>query len=497
MVSSLADYSDPVRVSALLINGEAQNFQALHELLAAQGCRVIFNPDVKEGIRRIQVDPPNLILLCTKVPTKECYDLCRRLTSQLSNVPVVFLSSSGKTSHKTRAYAAGAADYWKRPFEPEEILRRMTTLVAYQRACQENSRLQSELALFRSNDEPTRAIDSEDAAESYRGFLRRYSLAEVLDSIDDVVLVLSADTQEILYVNRAVNRLYGYQVAEFIQTPSLWRRVIHPDDLEPVNLAIRSLVGGRKLDIQYRIIRQNGELRYVRTRLWGVYGEAGSLIRVDGLIGDITTFRTRELQLAQQALHDGLTQVANRTLFLQRLEEALNRAKRISNYRFAVLFIDLNQFKRVNDTFGHLIGDQLLVHVASTLKDCIRSIDMVARLGGDEFLIFLDSIQDREYVVGVTERILDALAQPAAVDRYMFSVNASIGIAIADAKYQQTEHLIRDADIAMYRSKEKGEGAFEFFFDISIESSAPLHASKNSEDGISHLIDTREHWCTV
>src|SRR5262249_55559009 len=160
-----------------------------------------------------------------------------------------------------------------------------------------------------------------------------------------------------------------------------------------------------------------------------------------------------EEQLIHDAVHDALTGLPNRVLFMDRLNNALDLAKRREHYSFAVLFLDLDRFKNVNDSLGHLIGDELLIAVAMRLQRCLRPGDSVARFGGDEFAIFLDDVSSVVGAVRVASRIQQELSQPFAIGSHDLFVTVSIGITLSGRNYSGPEEMLRDADIAMYRAK--------------------------------------------
>ncbi len=170
-----------------------------------------------------------------------------------------------------------------------------------------------------------------------------------------------------------------------------------------------------------------------------------------------------EQQLAHDALHDALTGLPNRTLLKERIELTIQHAKRNRDYLFALLFIDLDRFKTVNDSRGHLIGDQLLITVAKFLLQSLRDNDLVARLGGDEFVILLDGIHKLQDATQIAARILDRLAVPFDIEEQAIFISASIGIVVSSTNYDNGEDILRDADIAMYRAKEKGKACYEVF----------------------------------
>jgi len=168
-------------------------------------------------------------------------------------------------------------------------------------------------------------------------------------------------------------------------------------------------------------------------------------------------------RISHEALHDELTGLPNRQLFLDRVEQALARSKREKAYHFAVCFIDLDRFKVVNDSYGHQMGDRILAQLATRLQYCVRPSDTVARMGGDEFTLLLESTRTLEETLGVVERVLEVIRQVITVDGVTIHTDASIGICCANGDYAKAEEMVRDADTAMYRAKDEGKGRIEFF----------------------------------
>jgi diguanylate cyclase (GGDEF)-like protein/PAS domain S-box-containing protein len=178
---------------------------------------------------------------------------------------------------------------------------------------------------------------------------------------------------------------------------------------------------------------------------------------------DITGRRQMEEQLRHDALHDALTGLPNRLLFMERLAHAILRSKRRAHFQFAVLFLDLDRFKVINDSLGHHVGDDLLVLVAKRLQSCLREEDTVARLGGDEFAILLEDIQGVEDATRIADRIQRELTTPVSLSGFEVFTSASIGIALSSTAYERPEYLLRNADMAMYRAKAAGQSRFEVF----------------------------------
>jgi diguanylate cyclase (GGDEF)-like protein/PAS domain S-box-containing protein len=191
--------------------------------------------------------------------------------------------------------------------------------------------------------------------------------------------------------------------------------------------------------------------------------QQGNIIGTVGISKDISERKRMEDQLVYTALHDPLTNLPNRVLFMDRLSHAMERAKRHREQQFAVLYLDLDRFKVVNDSLGHQIGDLLLIESARRLLDCLRSEDTVARLGGDEFVILLEDIQDPKDVKRIADRIQHDLALPSDLGGHKVFVSVSLGIVLSHASYEKADDILRDADIAMYRAKGQGRGRYEMF----------------------------------
>ena len=184
---------------------------------------------------------------------------------------------------------------------------------------------------------------------------------------------------------------------------------------------------------------------------------------LDRTLRHVVERKKTEKQLHHNAFHDGLTDLPNRALFIERLHQAIRRTKRHEDYQFAVLFLDLDRFKVINDSLGHSIGDKLLIEITHRLKECVRGEDTFARLGGDEFTILLDGIRDISDATRVADRIQEKLQPPFCLDGHDVYTTASIGIALSETGYERPDDVMRDADMAMYRAKSSGKARYEVF----------------------------------
>jgi diguanylate cyclase (GGDEF)-like protein/PAS domain S-box-containing protein len=320
-----------------------------------------------------------------------------------------------------------------------------------------NAQLRAELAERREAEAQLRV--NEQALR-----LSQERLDSILSSIADVVWSADPQTQQLFYLNSAVETVYGRSMSEFLGCLTLWQDAVYPDDRDRYKQATQILYTSGSRDVEYRIVHPDGNVRWICDRARLVRDNEGMPVRVDGIITDITERRRAQAQLQYETLHDGLTGLPNRNLLIDRIEQAIKRNQRQNTNPFAVMFLDLDRFKVVNDSLGHLDGDQLLILVAQRLEQCARAGDTVARLGGDEFVILLEDVVDANAAVKVADRIHQSLEPAIILDHQEVFVTASIGIAIGDARiYQQPADLLRDADTAMYRAKSRGQGGHEIF----------------------------------
>ena len=244
-----------------------------------------------------------------------------------------------------------------------------------------------------------------------------------------------------------------------------WFGRVHEDDLVRLKSSLASLREGASpvFEAVYRIRHREGRWLWVLSRSLPARDPDGVPRKLVGTHTDITSSKRAEEQLARRAFYDPLTDLPNRALFLDRLSHAMRRARRRPSYLFAVLFLDLDHFKVINDSLGHMAGDQLLVLIARRLEATLRPGDTVARLGGDEFTILLDDLHSSEDATRVADRMQNALLSSFDVRGKEIFSTASIGIALSSTGYEQPEDILRDADAAMYRAKGTGRARHALF----------------------------------
>jgi diguanylate cyclase (GGDEF)-like protein/PAS domain S-box-containing protein len=285
------------------------------------------------------------------------------------------------------------------------------------------------------------------------------------NAVDVVYRFTVGDIPRIDYVNPAIEATLGYTPQEFYDDPQLIVRVTHPDDLEMVqSLGADGVEGVQSL--QLRMIRRDGTIIWTDHKVVPLRDDAGIVIAATGIARDVTDLKVKEAYLSHRALHDALTGLPNRVLLLDRLEGSLARIQRHNAY-LAVLYLDLDRFKTVNDNLGHEAGDRLLQVVGRKLQETLRPSDSVARLGGDEFAAVLPDLHDPIEAVNVAERLLATIAEPVDVGHGTLVTTVSIGIAGSAEGGISAGELLRRADFAMYKAKDRGRARIETYDEVT------------------------------
>lgn len=301
-----------------------------------------------------------------------------------------------------------------------------------------------------------RDISDRKQAESERN-----RLIDVLEASLNEIYLFDSSTLKFEYLNQGASKNLGYSLEQMQQ--------MTPLDIKP-QLSTTEFAGllaplrqGEVPKVNFETVHQrvDGSCYPVDVHLQLTQHKGQSVFLA--VILDISDRKRAEAQLIHQALHDSLTDLPNRTLLMDRLELAIKRAKQSKTYGFALLFLDLDQFKVINDSLGHQVGDQLLISVGQKLQELVRPTDLAARIGGDEFVILLEHLPTIQTAIQLAERILAAFEHPIAIDGHSVFTTTCIGLVWGNRSYTQASDLLRDADIALYRAKAQGRKRYEIF----------------------------------
>jgi len=311
------------------------------------------------------------------------------------------------------------------------------------------------------NKQPDTSTDtSEGKRPEYALYESEEIFRTIAETVDDLIAVLDTEGRRI-YSSPSYWKIFG---KEEIKVGSSSFNEIHPEDRERINAIFRRTVetgvGERS---EFRFLLKDGSIRHIEAQGNVVRDAANKVSRVVVVSRDVTERKKIEEQLLHLSYHDSLTGLPNRILFNDRLKQAIAAAKRNKEQILSTLFMDLDGFKQVNDTFGHAMGDVLLKKVANRIRGCLRESDTAARMGGDEFVVLLPTINTQHDAMVVAEKIRQANCQPIELDGHRLSISASIGIAVYPENGSEEEVLLNNADAAMYHAKEGGRNNVCFF----------------------------------
>ena len=376
----------------------------------------------------------DIILLDLNLPDGAGIEVCQRMHQSAPHTPTIVLTNQTSVELGTKALREGAQDYLIKREVDGPLLGRV---IRY-------------------------AIERARVDRALRESEQRYTLA-VAGANDGIWDWNIRD--HAVYFSPRWKGILGYSSGEIADQIREWFERVDQRDREhfdeAVNQHLEGLTGS--FECEYRMVTKGGEVRWVLSRGLAVRDDRNNVIRMAGSMTDITRRKQTEARLLHEAMHDALTGLPNRILFMDRLDLALRRFRRDAAKMFAVLFFDLDRFKHINDSLGHAVGDELLAQVAGRILGCLRPGDTLARLGGDEFAIVLNDIGGPTDAIYVVERVQESLAQEFDIDAHTIYTTASIGIAVSSEIYRAPDDMLRDADIAMYRAKNSGQATYAVF----------------------------------
>jgi diguanylate cyclase (GGDEF)-like protein/PAS domain S-box-containing protein len=441
----------PVRPRILVVDDEPLILEGLKRLLVAREYEVSIANGGCDALIAIGKQQFDAILLDLGMPDLNGNEVLRFVAERSAGTPVIVVSGESAIDAAIRALRGGAADFVRKPYEPEELLRRIDNVLARRRLEKENNHILQRL----------------QQSEKWHRFL--------VNSSPDFIYTLDKEGH-FTFVNDRAESLLGYRREELLGQH--YSRVVHEDDIARAEHVFNERRAGdrnaRNIEIRLkcnpgarRPRLMNGRCKSVELTATGMYDEEASpfeqrFIGSYGVAKDITERKQAEETVHFQAYHDLLTGLPNRALFRDHLGLMLAQAKR-NQKPLAVLSLDLDHFKVINDSLGHTIGDELLLAVGARLRQCLREGDTLARLGGDEFAVLLPTLVSRSDVEHICRKIIQVLSKPVYVKGHEIYISVSIGACVAPDDGDMIDSLIRQAEIAMYQAKSQGRSRLQFW----------------------------------
>ncbi len=439
------------------------------DVLVEAGFEVVEAADGGEALERYAEHSPELVLLDVEMPVADGFEVCLEIRSRGEGPlpPIVMMTARDDLDAIQRAYQAGATDFMPKPVNWVIATHRIRYML--------------------------RASDTFGALQRSE---EQLSWAQRVAAIGSWTADLGSDTST---CSREFRRIFRLGVEDEVRPLDAILERAHPEDREFIRASLdRALLEGMPLRIDHRAVLPDGSLRFVHLQAQVQPGINGRPQLLSGIAQDITERKRAEDEIRFLAFHDSLTRLANRRLFKEFLKQALARSRR-NGGTVAILFIDLDHFKRINDTLGHSMGDLLLQRVSDRLAKCVRESDCVSRVapgpeesanvsrfGGDEFIVLLEDMAAETGGEAVAQRILEVLTAPMVLGDQEVVVSASIGIAVSPLDGEDSDTLLRKADAAMYHAKEVGRNNYQRFRE---RLPAPDRAQLSLETDLRHAIE--------
>ncbi|MGC0151127.1 putative bifunctional diguanylate cyclase/phosphodiesterase [Chromobacterium vaccinii] len=429
----------PVHSDILVVDDTMTTMMMLLALLSTQGYQVSSAQSGSETLERAAKHPPDLILLDFSLPDMDGIAVCRelKLNPRTRDIPVLFLSVIADTETKVQGFAAGAVDFIAKPFERSELLARVNTHLDLARLKKRLSKL------------------VEEKTESLRFSEQRFRA--LMEQAPEAIMVYDLDSGRFVDANRQAEQLTGRPLSALTgMTPIELYDKEQPDGLptaESVRMHVSRAMKGEIQLFERIILRPDGGTVPCEVRLAMLPSEAGHLLRVSYI--DISSRIAAQEKINRLAYFDTLTGLYNQSGLLEQLDSLYGINREVEQPAFALLLIDLGDFKFINDVYGNRIGDLLLCSVAERLQRLAGPRGHVARLG-IEFALLLSAVGGRDEADEVAGKVLDAVAEPFAVDEMMLNIAASIGVSLGPEHGENGQELLRNADMAVYQAKQRG-----------------------------------------
>jgi diguanylate cyclase (GGDEF)-like protein/PAS domain S-box-containing protein len=441
------------RTKVLIVDDERVNLLLLEGILRELDLEVVKATSGQEALDYCQEHDFAVVLLDIMMPGMDGFDVAERLRAQerTRNLPIIFVTAlSAEQKYIFKGYEAGAVDYLVKPVEPEVLTSKVRVFVELHRRQHEleeaKTDLERAIARLRESEEALRASE-----ERYR------TIADYTFDFECWIDIRG----DFLYASPSCERITGHPPEAFLNDPGFIEEIIHRDDLPAWREALRA-TSDYDSPGDIRIFRKDGLMRWLSLACRCVQGDDGRSLGVRLSLRDITQRKLMEKELRYQALHDPLTGLANRYLCEERIKLTLTRAQRRNDFHFAIIFMDIDRFKLVNDSYGHAVGDALLKELTFRLQTCVRNLDTVSRFGGDEFVILLEELHSPKEAISILNRMRDEVRRPVHIGEQEIHTTSSFGVMLGDPD-TDAKMLLQNANIAMHRAKERGESSFKVF----------------------------------
>lgn len=433
----------------LVVDDDPRLLSSLSSLLKQEGHDVTEAEGGRAALRAIDTDSFDLAMLDLRMPDVDGFDVMAKLSKVQPDCGAIVVSGESSFTSVSRALRRGALDYIRKPFDPEELLATVNNAF-------------TKCSLIRAHEHVSMRLEKSEE-------LHRY----IVNSSPDIVFMLD-DRGKFCFVNSKIESLLGYQRAELLGRH--FRHILDNRDLARGTYALAgpniSARNPRTLEVRLKTRGSRKATRHFEITAFPIEPETWPQDSVDashrrearyyGTARDVTERKEAEAFINFQAYHDLLTRLPNRALFKDRLDLAITQARR-SSQKLAVMFLDLDRFKVINDTLGHAMGDRLLQAVTHRLEQCLRKGDTLSRFGGDEFTLLLPSIHSHEDARQISKKLITALRAPFQLGSHEVFVGVSIGIATYPEGGETMDQLIQNADIAMYHVKARGKDGYRFY----------------------------------
>ena len=447
----VATTTSTVPAKILVVDDEVRMRESVRDLLEAYGHSSIVAANGHIALEILREKQIELVLLDLNMPEVTGLELLDLIKEEFPNVDVVIVSGEATFANATEALRQGVSDFLRKPYSPVELLGIIENVLKK-----------------RTLEHDIKQVHQKLEASEYR-----YRF--IVDNSPDIIYMLD-EAGYFCFVNDRISQLLDYRMNDLIGHH--YSEVVHEEDIEKARYAFAERRTGdrasRNVEFRLRCKDNSQPSRYFESRSvsielnsMGIYRDTGSnnekcYVGTYGVARDISERKRAEEIINFQLYHDLLTQLPNRALLRDRLGLAISQAKR-SGTQLALMYLDMDRFKVINDSLGHVAGDQLLQTVANRLRNCLRDSDTLARVGGDEFNLLVPEVSGRVDAIRLVEKVIANLKDPIFIDGVEVFVSFSIGIALFPDDGESMDSLIKHADIAMYHVKRHGKDGYEFF----------------------------------